>query len=249
MGIGELQRMTAFRAGDAGPQVPTDVENLPLPLAYNMLTQLAPMVLEHQTKGTIAGVWLNKDAPDTDIHLGGYTLHATLGGWGRRNVSEVPIGFNGNALRGLDVVPDVPGYAIFMATGPDEFLMAGDNVQVTFSPDTPGPGFVGLAEQDAGHFENGKWVTTRYLARRRFHPAARPGQRRGHEPVGLRRAAFFTTAPFVRRARHPARESVPGQVGDNHESPIVSRWPPAPPPRSAAPRMPHPPFRFAAPIR
>ena len=50
-----------------------------------------------------------------------------------------------------------------MATGPDEFLMAGDNVQITFSPDTPGPEFVGLAEQAAGRFENGKWVVTRYL--------------------------------------------------------------------------------------
>jgi hypothetical protein len=164
MGIGELQRLTAFRAGDAGPQAPTDVESLPLPSAYATLTQLAPMVLEHQAKGTIAGVWLNKDTPDTDIHLGGYTLRASLGGWGRRNVSDVPIGFNGNALKGLDVVPDVPGYALFMATGPDEFLMAGDNVQVTFTPDTPGPEFVGLAEQEAGRFENGQWVHQRYLA-------------------------------------------------------------------------------------
>jgi hypothetical protein len=72
MGIGELQRMTTFRAGDAGPGVPLDVESLPLPQAYATLTNLAPLVLEHQTKGTIAGVWLNKDSPDAEIHLGGY---------------------------------------------------------------------------------------------------------------------------------------------------------------------------------
>ena len=182
MGIGELQRLTAFRAGDAGPQVPTDVENLPLPAGYATLTQLAPMVLEHQAKGTIAGAWLNKDAPDTEIHLGGYTLHVSLWGWGRRSVSDVPIGYGGSTLKALDVVPDLMGYGIFMATGPDEFLMAGDNVQVTFSPDTPGPEFVGLAEQDAGRFENGKWVHIRYLAgddstlRRDFATAAAMGQ-------------------------------------------------------------------------
>jgi hypothetical protein len=51
-----------------------------------------------------------------------------------------------------------------MATDKDEFVMAGDNVQITFSPDTPGPEFVGLAEQSGGRFENGKWVVTRYLA-------------------------------------------------------------------------------------
>ena len=87
----------------------------------------------------------------------------SLWGWGRRSVSDVPIGFNATTLKALDVVPDIIGYGIFMATGPDEFLMAGDNVQVTFSPDTPGPEFVGLAEQEAGRFENGKWVVTRYL--------------------------------------------------------------------------------------
>jgi hypothetical protein len=182
MGIGELQRLTAFRASEAGPQVPADVENLPLPAAYATLAQLAPLVLEHQTKGTIAGVWLNKDNPDTEIHLGGYILHASLWGWGRRSVSDVPIGYNATALKALDAVPDLMGYGIFMATGPDEFLMSGDNVQITFSPDPPGPEFVGLAEQEAGRFENGRWVHTRYLAgddstlRRDFANAVALGQ-------------------------------------------------------------------------
>jgi hypothetical protein len=146
MGIGELQRLTAFRAGDAGSVPPADVENLPLPQAYATLTQLAPLVLEHQAKGTISGVWLTKENPNTQVKLGGYILNVSLSGWGRSTASDVPI-----------------GYGIFMATDQDEFLMAGDNVQITFSPDTPGPEFVGLAEQAAGRFENGKWVVTRYL--------------------------------------------------------------------------------------
>jgi hypothetical protein len=163
MGIGELQRLTAFRASDAGPQVPADVESLPLPAGYATLAQLAPLVLEHQAKGTIAGAWLNKDNPETEIKLGGYTLRVSLWGWGRRSVSDIPIGQNASALKALDVVPDLTGYGIFMATGPDEFLMAGDNVLITFSPDPPEPGFVALAEQAAGRFENGKFVVTRYL--------------------------------------------------------------------------------------
>jgi hypothetical protein len=164
MGIGELQRLTAFRATDAGPQVPTDVEDLPLPAAYATLAQLTPLVLEHQAKGTIAGAWLNKEDPDTQIKLGGYILNVALWGWGRRSVSDVPIGQGSSTLKPFDLVPDLTGYGIFMATGPDEFLMSGDNLQITFSTDPPGPEFVGLAEQDAGHFENGKWVHTRFLA-------------------------------------------------------------------------------------
>ena len=163
MGIGELQRLTAFRASDAGPQVPTDVENLPLPAAYATLAQLAPLVLEHQAKSTIAGAWLNKDNPETEIKLGGYTLKVSLWGWGRRSLADIPIGQNAAALKALDVTPDLTGYGIFMATGPDEFLMAGDNVLITFSTDPPGAEFVALAGQAGGRFENGKWVVTRYL--------------------------------------------------------------------------------------
>jgi len=146
MGIGELQRLTAFRAGDAGSVPPAEVGNLPLPRAYDTLQQLAPLVLEHQTNGTIAGVWLTRENPTTQVKLGGYILNVSLAGWGRTNVSDTPI-----------------GYGIFMATAPDEFLMSGDNVQVTFSPGTPGPEFVGLIEQAAGRFENGRWMVTRYL--------------------------------------------------------------------------------------
>jgi len=146
MGIGELQRLTAFRAGDAGSVAPAEVGSLPLPNAYATLAQLAPLVLEHQTNGTIAGVWLTRENQTTKVNLGGYILNVSLAGWGRGPVADTAI-----------------GYGIFMATAPDEFLMAGDNVQVTFSPGAPGPGFVGLIEQAAGRFENGRWVVTRYL--------------------------------------------------------------------------------------
>jgi hypothetical protein len=113
-----------------------------------MLGQLAPSILEHQAKGTIAAASLNRDHPDQQIQLGGYTLNVGL----TRN------------RRAPGAVPDVTGYGIFMATGPDEFLMAGNNLQVTFTPTTPGPPIAGIARQENGHFENGKWVVTRYLA-------------------------------------------------------------------------------------
>ena len=212
MGIGELQRLTAFRAGDAPPAPPADVENLPLPLAYATLSQLAPLVLDHQAKGAIAAAWLNKDNPDTEIKLGGYILHVSLWGWGRHSYSDVPIGYGSGDLKKFDAVPDLMGYGLFMPTGPDEFLMAGDNVLVTFTPDPPGPEFVALAEQSGGPLRERPMGGHAVSGRRRLDAAARPRQRRRHGPVGLRRAAIFATAPFVRRARHPARESVPVQV-------------------------------------
>jgi len=149
-GIDNVARLQGF--GPDGPQPaasqpPPDVEALPFSVAYKTLAQLAPFVLEHQSKGTIAAVSLNRQNPDRQIKLGGYVLNAGL----PRN------------RRAPDTVPDVTGYGIFMATGPDEYLLAGNNLQITFTPDTPGPPIAGIARQENGHFENGKWIVTRYL--------------------------------------------------------------------------------------
>jgi len=124
-----------------------DVETLPFSVAYKVLGQLAPSILEHQSKGTIAAASLNRQTPDQQIQLGDYTLNVGL----PRN------------RRTPDTVPDLTGYGIFMATGPDEYLLAGNNLQITFTPGTPGPPIAGIARQENGHFESGKWVVTRYL--------------------------------------------------------------------------------------
>ena len=134
-GIDNLTKGTAFEAA-------------PMTAAYEVLGQLAPAILEHQSKGTIAAVSLDKNRPEQRIQLGGYTL--TTG------VIHDFFGFSEDK-------PDVPAYGIFMATGPDEFLMAGDNLQISFTPTTPGPPIASVAVQEAGRFENGKWVVTRLL--------------------------------------------------------------------------------------
>lgn len=123
-------------------------ETSPMTAAYEVLGQLAPAILEHQSKGTIAAVSLDKKRPEQRIQLGGYTLTTGL-------IHDF-FGFSEDK-------PDVPAYGIFMATGPDEFLMAGDNLQISFTPTTPGPPIASVALQEAGRFENGKWVVTRLL--------------------------------------------------------------------------------------
>jgi len=149
-GIDNISQL--MRAGPDTPQpagaVLPDVEAMPFSVAYKTLGQLAPSILEHQSKGTIAAASLNRQKPDQQVQLGGYTLNVGL----TRN------------RRAPGEVPDVTGYGIFMVTGPDEFLVAGNNIQITFTPTTPGPPIAGIARQENGRFENGKWVVTRYLA-------------------------------------------------------------------------------------
>jgi hypothetical protein len=58
-----------------------------------------------------------------------------------------------------------PGYsaALFIAVGPDEYYAVGDNVSVTFTPNT-GTGHVGLGTVEEGTFVKGLWVPSRQLA-------------------------------------------------------------------------------------
>jgi hypothetical protein len=150
-GIDNVARLMGFGPDSpqpSGSPPPPDVASLPFSVAYKTLGQLAPLILECQAKGTIAAAMVNRQNPDRQVELGGYTLNVGL----PRN------------RRTPNVVPDLTGYGIFMATGPDEYFVAGHNLQITFTPNTPGPPIAGIARQENGHFEEGKWVVTRYLA-------------------------------------------------------------------------------------
>ena len=132
---------------EAGTPAPTELENLPLPRAYAVLSQLTPLILEHQAAGTIAGALLNSEHPTREISLGGYVISVDLRR-NRREPAQVP----------------AFGYGIFLAVGSDEYLVAGNDIQVTFRPATPGPSIAGLAEVWAGRFVEGRWVPGRKLS-------------------------------------------------------------------------------------
>ncbi len=122
--------------------------------SYDVLAQLAPIILENQPKGRVAGVVLEELTPSERVRLGGYTLNVSPGGPRR-------------IFPGEPVSPDARGvtpHGIFIATAPDEFYMAGSGLTITFSVDTPGPPIVGLATVEEGRFVDGRWVRGRTLA-------------------------------------------------------------------------------------
>jgi hypothetical protein len=106
---------------------------------------LRPLITAHQAAGTIAAVIVTPDAPQT-IALGGYRLTASVRA-PRRGQGEAP----------------PRGYGIFFATGPDEFIVAGGDLTVRFTPATPGPAIAGLDRVEEGVFEGGQWRVTRVL--------------------------------------------------------------------------------------
>jgi beta-galactosidase GanA len=117
----------------------------PIAKAYGFLAEMAPMILEHQASGTIDGVWLSADRPTQDVTLGGYTLHFAL-----------------RVTRKSTVLPD-RGYGVVFQSRPDEFVVAGTDIQVTFTANTPGPLVVGLAKVEEGTLSQGRWVAGRWL--------------------------------------------------------------------------------------
>lgn len=119
--------------------------NGPIPLAYNVLQQLAPEILDAQSKGTIVGVSLSKTNSEQIVNMGGYKL-------------DIKIKTNRNGTETHPVA-----YGIIINKGNNEFIIAGAELQVNFYPLTPGPAYVGYASLDEGKYVNGKWVAGRRL--------------------------------------------------------------------------------------
>ncbi len=121
--------------------------------SYDLLRQLAPLISAHQGDGTMSAVLMRSPSdPPQKVRVGNYTLevkfHTPLGGTG------VP----------KSAAPPPPAAAIFLATGPDEYFLAGSGLRVTFSPNTPGPPLAGLDTVEEGTFVDGRWVPGRSLA-------------------------------------------------------------------------------------
>ena len=117
--------------------------NAHLSRGYTVLSQLSPLILEHQGKGAMIGFLLDEEHPLIKRELGGYELEITLDN-----------SFGNQSKR---------GYGLIIAEGQDEFVGGGGGFQVSFQPKTPGPAFVSLAVVDEGEYRNGKWIGGRRL--------------------------------------------------------------------------------------
>lgn len=123
-----------------------EIENDPITRAYKIASGMSRIILEAQSSGTINSVILNSETnPAEEITMGDYRILAELAkGWGVRSLSP-------------------NGYGIVISLSNDEFLFYGNNIQFSFSPATPGPGFAAIAHSDEGVFENGTWIPGRRL--------------------------------------------------------------------------------------
>ena len=123
--------------------------------AYSVLGKLSNLILQHQGKNTMAGIYVDTVSTVQKLDLGGYKIEARLGGGSYAEIA----GLTGASRR------QVSAGGIIINTGPDEFIVAGKNFRLTFDPLKPDPKkrFIDVEYMDEGTFKDGLWVTTRRL--------------------------------------------------------------------------------------
>jgi beta-galactosidase GanA len=144
----------AFGAHDAMGFSPFAIEDFaeddPLGDAYEILRELSPLILQHQGTPTIAGVrpivsfdGAVNETPQ-DVRLGEYTLHVSF------VESFTPRDQQNVAAHG----------GLIIQLGPQEYLVAGRGLTVTFAADE---GLVGIESIWEGRYVDGVWKPGRLL--------------------------------------------------------------------------------------
>jgi beta-galactosidase GanA len=151
-----VKMLYAVGEHDAIGVSPFAIESLEEPVsgkiaaAYDLLAQLEPVIFANQGKNTMAG--LLPEGPEQRapqrLQLNGYALNVTY---------EKASGAAGAAGE----APLSGGLVI--AVAPDEFVIAGIGMTVTFDADSPGGPLVGLLSVDEGKYVNGQWKPGRRL--------------------------------------------------------------------------------------
>ena len=125
------------------------------------MAQLEPLILEHQGRGTMAG--LLSEGPEQrqpqQVRLGGYVLAVTF----ERGAPPVPGRRGHRRRRAPRPARRRPAGGLVLATGPDEFVIAGTAVTVTFAPSVPGKR-AGILSAEEGRFVAGRWENVRWLS-------------------------------------------------------------------------------------
>jgi beta-galactosidase GanA len=117
--------------------------------SYALLSQLMPLILNYQGKGIMKGVLLDKDHPEEKIAMGKYILRITF---------ELNDQY---AAQPQEKDPRAGG--LIIQTGPDEYLVAGSGLIVTFETQKPNLLTAGIMSIDEGKYINGEWVPRKRL--------------------------------------------------------------------------------------
>ena len=117
--------------------------------AYEVVDQVSPLILEHQGKGTMAALLLESGGGAKTIRLGDYNIEALY--------SARPAGPQASGT------PPERVAGLFISTGPDQYVVVGKAMKVTFTSATNPSENVGLGTVKEGVYRDGRWIPGRRL--------------------------------------------------------------------------------------
>jgi beta-galactosidase GanA len=121
----------------------------PITRAYEILSQLTPLITKYQTAGSVKGFLLSKDSSETTVTMGGYIIHVK---------HEYTLGWSPGSKK--EEWPLTGGLIIM--TAPGELYVNGTGIVVTFEPIAANK-VAGFISVDEGVFKNGRWVAGRRM--------------------------------------------------------------------------------------
>jgi beta-galactosidase GanA len=133
----------------------TDTDATAIGRTYEVLGELAPLILRQQGRGTMTGVMPRVSFDGT---VDDSPQRVTVGGAFAATVS-----FESPPTQSAATVPRALGGGLIIALAPDELLIAGSGIVVTFEPTGPGDPIAGILSADEGRFVNGQWRVSRRL--------------------------------------------------------------------------------------
>jgi hypothetical protein len=130
-------------------------DNDPITKTYSVLSKVQRLILQHQGKGTMTGIYVDSTSRTQDFDLGGYMIKAQLA---NTSVAEMA------DYKDKSKIIQAAG-GLIVNVGPDEFIVVGKDFMLSFNPLKPDKKkpFIDVEYLDEGTFINGKWVTTRRL--------------------------------------------------------------------------------------
>jgi beta-galactosidase GanA len=127
-------------------------ERHPLSQSYEMLQQLSSVILAAQGRGTMSAVIPHVSFDGT---MNDSAQRVAVGGQFALTVTFDPAAPAGQ--------PTPPRGGLIIAVAPDEFIIAGSGIVVTFAPVGAGDPIAGILSADEGRYVRGRWTSSRRL--------------------------------------------------------------------------------------
>jgi beta-galactosidase GanA len=163
-----VNNLYAFGACSGFGFAPFGIESISEPAAgllkesNDLIRQLTPVITAHQGMGTMTALLppAAEQRKPHDVVFAGLTFSATYERLESPGLADGVINEAGDRAANRTLLP---AGAIVIQLGPDEFLIGGIGVTITFAAPAPGDPQIGILSCAEGRYETGEWRHTRWL--------------------------------------------------------------------------------------